>query len=419
MATGTPEDRPPRRPRFTYHPREWSLAGASGTGKTTLAEKLLARWAGAGRRIGFAKHDAHGFQMDQPGKDTWRAAQAGAVRVSIQGPTGWAVLGGPAPAPEGAFLDLDAVLLEGAKTGPAPKILLLDERGWALERLEAGELPEVRALAGPAALRPDPARLERLGCPTRLGALARPGSPASPLPWFDRDDVAGLAAFIEADWDRPPPPLKGLVLGGGRSRRMGQDKAGLTYAGRPQAQVAADLLAPYCAEVFLSVRADQTGETWARDYPLILDKFLDLGPLSGILSALQSDPAAAWLVVACDQPRLDPATLAQLVAARRPQGLATAFHSPFDGRPEPLCTIYEPLAYPRILQLVGLDQLCPRRVLEGPGVRLLDPPRPEALDNINTPEESAGVALAAGVAPAARAHVTHAARQAPVAGGRP
>ena len=60
-----------------------SFIGRSGVGKTTYLEKLIAELKKRGYRVGVIKHDIHGFEMDRPGKDTWRHAQAGADVVWI------------------------------------------------------------------------------------------------------------------------------------------------------------------------------------------------------------------------------------------------------------------------------------------------------------------------------------------------
>lgn len=60
-----------------------SFIGRSGVGKTTYLEKLIAELKRRGHRVGVVKHDIHGFEMDHPGKDTWRHAQAGADVVCI------------------------------------------------------------------------------------------------------------------------------------------------------------------------------------------------------------------------------------------------------------------------------------------------------------------------------------------------
>lgn len=60
-----------------------SFVGRSGAGKTTYLEKLISEMKRRGFRIGVIKHDSHGFEMDHPGKDTWRHAKAGADIVCI------------------------------------------------------------------------------------------------------------------------------------------------------------------------------------------------------------------------------------------------------------------------------------------------------------------------------------------------
>ncbi len=63
-----------------------SIVGVSDSGKTTFLEKLIPELAARGYRIGAVKHDAHGFEMDREGKDTWRLKRAGAGVVAISSP---------------------------------------------------------------------------------------------------------------------------------------------------------------------------------------------------------------------------------------------------------------------------------------------------------------------------------------------
>ena len=63
-----------------------SIVGASGSGKTTFLEKLIPELAARGYRVGAVKHDAHGFEMDREGKDTWRLRRAGAEVIAISSP---------------------------------------------------------------------------------------------------------------------------------------------------------------------------------------------------------------------------------------------------------------------------------------------------------------------------------------------
>src|SRR5579863_6603634 len=108
-------------------------------------------------------------------------------------------------------------------------------------------------------------------------------------------------------------PLYGLVLAGGRSTRMLRDKAALEYGGRSQLERAAELISPLVEQVFVSVRADQTGDPLRARFRQIVDSGDLAGPIAGIVAAQLRHPDAAWLVLACDLPLLDRHTLAHLV----------------------------------------------------------------------------------------------------------
>lgn len=202
----------------------------------------------------------------------------------------------------------------------------------------------------------------------------------------------------------PTPPLFGLVLAGGRSTRMLRDKASLEYHGRPQTVHTFDLLSVHCERVFLSCRSDQGDEPAFAGLPQIHDAFSGMGPLAGILSALEAHPQAAWLVAACDLPFLGHAALDRLIAGRDPSLLATAFASatgegghgmdrpgkkplPEGGFPEPLCAIYEPAFRPRLLDFAAQGVHCPRKALLNSPCRILPSPDPQSLSNVNQPEE--------------------------------
>lgn len=192
-------------------------------------------------------------------------------------------------------------------------------------------------------------------------------------------------------------PVLGLVLAGGRSTRMQADKAALAYGARPQLAEAYDLVARHAERAFVSVRADQSGESLRAAYPQVVDGPTGRGPIAGIIAAQATRPDAAWLVVACDLPHLDDATLAELLRRRDPRRLATAFASSFDGLPEPLCAIYEPASREAILAFVTAHRDCPRKFLASHDALLLPPREGAALDNANTPEDAAAArrALAA------------------------
>jgi molybdopterin-guanine dinucleotide biosynthesis protein A len=134
--------------------------------------------------------------------------------------------------------------------------------------------------------------------------------------------------------------------------------------------------------VFLSCRQGQTASL-----PAIHDVVENIGPMAGILSAFAAHSDKAWLVLACDLPFLTEATLRHLIAHRDPTQLATAFRSTHDGKPEPLCAIYEPAIAERLREFVAQREYCPRKALLRLAVPLLDLPEARALDNVNHPHE--------------------------------
>jgi molybdopterin-guanine dinucleotide biosynthesis protein A len=168
---------------------------------------------------------------------------------------------------------------------------------------------------------------------------------------------------------------------------MRADKALIAYHGKPQVEWVAELLAPLCRSVHVSVRAEQAGEPVRAGLPRILDEHENAGPIAGILAAQRAHPEAAWLVVACDLPFLSTDTLAQLIARRDAARIATAYRSAHDALPEPLCAIWEPASQALLAAAVAAAKYCPREVLKQADVALLDLPDASALENVNTRAE--------------------------------
>ncbi|WP_367160267.1 NTP transferase domain-containing protein [Kozakia baliensis] len=188
------------------------------------------------------------------------------------------------------------------------------------------------------------------------------------------------------------PPLYGLVLSGGESQRMGQDKAGLLYTGRPQLARAFDLLAAHVDRCFVSLRQEQKDDPLRIVFPGIIDTLTSVGPAAGLLAAHALYPKVAWVVLACDLPLLEAGTLDTLIAARHERYAAIAFQSEHDGLPEPLCTIWEPAALEMLQnQRTTPGKISLRNILTNHDTRLLPAAQFNALENVNTPEERASV----------------------------
>jgi molybdopterin-guanine dinucleotide biosynthesis adapter protein len=135
------------------------LAGWSGSGKTTLITKLLPRLIARGCRVSTLKHAHHGFDLDQPGKDSFMHRVAGATEVVISSAKRFAILHELREEPEWDLPDLldklspvDIVLVEGFKREKVPKLevyraangkpLLHPDDDWIVAVAADGELPQ-------------------------------------------------------------------------------------------------------------------------------------------------------------------------------------------------------------------------------------------------------------------------------------
>ena len=151
-----------------------SVVGKSGSGKTTLLEGLIHELKRRGYRVGTIKHDAHSFEIDHLGKDTWRHAQAGSDHVVISSPQRVASIRRvqqelTLKELSAGMADVDLILTEGYKRGSAPKI---EVSRWARSETLISDPAELVAVASDQAFDLD-------------------------VPQYDLNDVLGLADLIE------------------------------------------------------------------------------------------------------------------------------------------------------------------------------------------------------------------------------
>lgn len=111
------------------------VSASSGTGKTTFLEKLIKEVVNRGYSVGTIKSDSHGFEMDVPGKDTWKFSQAGAKATAIIGPDKYAIIHKTDHRKEldqviAMIEDVDIILVEGFKMSTLPRFeVVRRERG--------------------------------------------------------------------------------------------------------------------------------------------------------------------------------------------------------------------------------------------------------------------------------------------------
>jgi molybdopterin-guanine dinucleotide biosynthesis protein B len=154
----------------------FGFAGWSGSGKTTLIEQLIPRLVKRGLRVSLIKHAHHSFDVDHPGKDSYRHRHAGASEVMVTSSRRWVLMHELRGAHEPSFEEqvkrispCDLLLVEGFKHAPIPKLEV-----W-------------RAVTGEPLLHPnDP----------HIVAVASDAKVETKLPLFDLNDFDAIVQFI-------------------------------------------------------------------------------------------------------------------------------------------------------------------------------------------------------------------------------
>ena len=128
-----------------------TIAGYSGSGKTTFVEKLIPALSCRGLKVATIKHDVHGFEMDKPGKDSWRHKRAGAVAsvISSASKIGLVMDADHDHDPKELaqlFPHVDIVLTEGYKNAPYPKLEIFRPKATENKRPLCQNDPDLIAL---------------------------------------------------------------------------------------------------------------------------------------------------------------------------------------------------------------------------------------------------------------------------------
>ena len=154
----------------------FGFAGWSGSGKTTLIEKLIPLFVARGLKVSLIKHAHHSFDVDQPGKDSYRHRHAGCTEVLVTSSRRWVLMHELRGAPEPGFAEViervspcDLLLVEGFKREKLPK------------------LEVYRATVGESLLHPQDPSIVGIACDQRLDTK---------LPQFDLNDAPTIASFI-------------------------------------------------------------------------------------------------------------------------------------------------------------------------------------------------------------------------------
>jgi len=175
------------------------FVGESGAGKTTLIERLIERFCRAGLRVAAVKHAHHGFDIDRPGKDTYRFRAAGATQVLIGSGRRWALLSDE-DAAGGA--DTDELTRQLTRLAPCDLVLVEGYRG------QAG-LPFIEVRRSSAG-RPNSASRSQSAPLSGAGVIAlatdihvAEGPIQSSVPVLDLNDIDAVARFIAVRLEVP------------------------------------------------------------------------------------------------------------------------------------------------------------------------------------------------------------------------
>jgi len=329
-----------------FHPFEIAFCGFPKSGKTTLIDKLIAKLSDE-LDVGF-------FNTEED-----KSCDLKQIDIQIK------------------MTDMDILFIESHHLSDFPKFVFIskdDNYDKIIDHIDKNEITEIVGVISEETLDPFDGK----------------------YPFFNREEINKINSFIlEYFHKKIPKNIKGLILTGGKSERMEEDKGSISYHSElSQVEYTKNLLTGICSEVFISCREDQKDLPHLKDHNLLFDSFPSVGPTTGILSAQFFDPTATWIVLACDLPYLDKMTVVDLLNHRNPFKNATCFLSAKNKLPEPLCAIYEPKSYIKLMQYFSIKRPCPRKVLINSNIKSLSLMNESALDNVNTPQEKE-MALAA------------------------
>jgi len=330
-----------------------AIVGRHNSGKTTLIEKLIAELVSRGYDVGSIKHHSHvGFEIDYPGKDSYRHRAAGASETVISAPGQMARV----QSLEGEIecSDIlktmpghDIVIVEGYRKSGLPTIEIMredneaDERvatvfaegarlGWPLgtdftqmtrgfksteevDEVEQEEIVtkerEVNESEHFTVQAPDYNDISNKLPTGETEAIvtnideAIEAAENYGIPAYGLEDISALADFVERYFVRPR--LTVVIQAGGESRRMGRSKATVPFAGRPLICRLIERLSPVADDLIITTNEPENLAFLHEMYPhlhiqLVCDSTDDRGALLGLYTALQAAHNPYVAVVACD-----------------------------------------------------------------------------------------------------------------------
>lgn len=410
-----------------------AVVGRHNSGKTTLVVKVIEEMAARGFDVGSIKHHSHGdFEIDHPGKDSYRHREAGATESVIASPNKIArtkTLHHELECSEilQTMPGHDIVVVEGYRKSGLPTIEIMRAANDAdaavaeafAKRAESGEeladalgIDDVQASKAPrTGTQGTHARdlAEKMPTSSTVAIVtdiprAREAAAIYGIPSFDPDDVSAICDFLEHRFTRPRITV--VIQAGGESRRMGQSKALVDYQGRPLIMRLVERMLPAADELVITTNEAEKLEFLHEAFPevgikLAPDEYEMRGALPGLCTALRAASNQFVAVVACDMifasPRLVVAESIDMAETECDIVVPVNQHGyePFHGmyrRDTCLAAVEKALSEHKTRAQAIFDDPS-LDVLEFPQRRVLEvEPRGGCFINANTPEELAAIA---------------------------
>lgn len=302
-----------------------AIVGRHNSGKTTLIVGLIEELCARGVDVGSIKHHSHmGFEIDVPGKDSFRHRVAGARETIIASPDQVAQITSLAHEMECSDLVArmpghDIVLVEGYRKSGLPTIEVMrtgnaaDEQVAAafLESAKAGEPLSsdfVQCARWAASYDPLSDMVAKMPHASTVAvvsdiATAREAASIYGVPVFDLEDTSGICDFLQERFIRPRVTV--AIQAGGESKRMGRSKATVPFAGRPLISRIVERVAPAADDLLITTNEPDNLEFLFDEYPklslrLVRDKLDYRGALPGFLTAFEAAQTPYIAIVACD-----------------------------------------------------------------------------------------------------------------------
>ena len=337
----------------------FAICGGKNTGKTTLITQLIAAFTARGLKVATVKHDGHDFSADVPNTDTYRHMAAGAYGTAVFSDNKFMVVKVQPVTPVGEmaalFPEADIILVEGCKSSAYPKMQMLhsDEK----EQLHCNEQNLVAFIAD--------------------GAVESAGYPC-----YHRNDVSAIAeAILVEKFIRTE--LSVIVLAGGKSHRMGRDKADLPYGESTflEHQIAKGRALGIENVLVSGYRGERCSAK------VVEDVHIERGPLGGLAATLPQIENERCLVLSVDMPQLPLSVLRKLIA--HSMGSACAATILRHGTKfEPLVGVYHRNAAAAAEQLLTRGRGAVMGLLEEVGYEEYICPEDEAaFQNVNTMDD--------------------------------